>query len=250
MHNIVKETIKNQIAKDVVLEKPKDRSLGHFATPVAFSMAKELRQNPMQIAQDIASKFQDCDIFDDVQAVKGFVNFKLSQQFLEDKINIALNLKEDFAKGCNKEEKILLEYVSANPTGPLHIGHTRGAILGDTIAWIGNYLGYSITTEYYINDAGAQMDLLYTSLVLAAKEFILKEEVQYPENYYRGDYLIDIAQQAIKLYGKDVFNDPSKKEILTTLAKDEVLKIITKDLKDLDITFDNFISEKSLYSSW
>ena len=250
MHNIVKETIKNKITKDVVLEKPKDRSLGHFATPVAFSMAKELRQNPMQIAQDIASKFQDCDIFDDVQPVKGFVNFKLSQQFLEDKINIALNLKEDFAKGCNKEEKILLEYVSANPTGPLHIGHTRGAILGDTIARIGNYLGYDITTEYYINDAGAQMDLLYTSLVLAAKEFILKEKVQYPENYYRGDYLIDIAQQAIKLYDKDVFNDPSKKEILTTLAKDEVLKIITKDLKDLDITFDNFISEKSLYSSW
>lgn len=250
MQSEIKKFIESKLDKSIVLEKPKDISMGHYATPVAFSLAKELKKNPMIIADDLASKFQDDkDIFESVIAFKGFINFKLSNEYLNNQINIALNLKDNFAKSINNE-KILLEYVSANPTGPLHIGHARGAIFGDTLARVGKYLGYDITTEYYINDAGSQMQLLATSLYLVAKEHIFNENVEYPESFYRGDYLINIAKKAIEVYGKDIFNDDSKKEELALFAKDEVMKIIISDLKDLGVTFDNFVSEKSLYRSW
>ncbi len=249
MKSEVKKLIEEVLNKEIVLEKPKNISLGHFATPIAFSLAKELRKNPIQIAEELAEKFQDNDIFENVQAVKGFLNFKLSNEYLLKHINKALNDENSYATNSHNE-KILLEYVSANPTGPLHIGHARGAVFGDTLARVGKHLGYNITTEYYVNDAGAQMDLLATSLYLAAKEFILKEEVIYPETFYRGDYLVDIAKKVIEIYGEQIFSDQSKKEQLALFAKDEVMKIIISDLQDLGVTFDNFISEKSLYSSW
>ena len=158
--------------------------------------------------------------------------------------------KDNFAKGDKKDEKILLEYVSANPTGPLHIGHARGAVFGDTLYKVGKYLGYDITTEYYINDAGAQMQLLGISVSLAARDFIFKEKVKYPESYYRGEYLIEIAEQIIEKYGKDIIYDESRFEEMAIFAKDIVMQIIIKDLGDLGINFENFVSEKSLYSSW
>lgn len=160
MQNLVKEFIENKLNTSIVLEKPKDLSFGHYATPVAFSLAKELKKSPMAIADELVSSLSNSDMFEKVEAVKGFINFKLSSSFLESLVNDALNNKESFAKQTIKDEKILLEFVSANPTGPLHIGHARGAVAGDSLARVGKYLGYDITTEYYINDAGAQMDLL------------------------------------------------------------------------------------------
>ena len=250
MQNIVKKHIEDIIGQPIVLEKPKDISLGHFATPVAFSLAKELRKNPMMIADELAQKFENSEIFENVSAVKGFVNFKLSNNFLTSQINKALELKEDFAASDAKNEKILLEFVSANPTGPLHIGHARGAIFGDALLKVGRYLGYDITAEYYVNDAGAQMDLLALSLYLAGRETILNKEVEYPEKYYRGDYLIDIAKLCAQKYGAEVFEDVSKEQELALFAKDEVLAMIKSDLYDLGVEFDTFISEKSLYDKW
>ncbi len=250
MQNSVKKYIEEVLEREVVLEKPKDISFGHFATPIAFSLAKELRKNPMMIADELADKFQSNDIFEDVTAVKGFVNFKLSNEFLTSKIDEALSLQEDFAKGDLKNESILLEFVSANPTGPLHIGHARGAVFGDTLCKVGNYLGYDVKSEYYVNDAGSQMQLLATSLNLAAREYILKEEVEYPEQFYRGDYLVDIAKKCVDIYGIDVFNDSSKEEELAIFAKNEVLEMIKKDMLDLGISFDQYVSEKSLYAAW
>ena len=250
MQNRVKKYIEEVLEREVVLEKPKNIELGHFATPVAFSLAKELRKNPMMIAEDLVSKFAENTIFESVTAVKGFVNFKLSNDFLTFKVDEALELQEEFAKGESKNEKILLEFVSANPTGPLHIGHARGAVFGDALLKVGKYLGYDVTSEYYVNDAGAQMQLLAISLNLAAKEYILNEEVEYPEQFYRGEYLVDIANKCIEKYGKEVFSDDSKSEELALFAKDEVLEIIKKDMADLGVTFDNYVSEKSLYINW
>uniref|UniRef100_UPI0040483C88 arginine--tRNA ligase n=1 Tax=Aliarcobacter sp. TaxID=2321116 RepID=UPI0040483C88 len=250
MQNLVKEFIEKTLETSVVLEKPKDISFGHYATPVAFSLAKELRKSPMAIADEIVSKFENCFMFEKVEAVKGFVNFKLSSSFLQSLVDKALENRSEFAKQENKNEKILLEYVSANPTGPLHIGHARGAIAGDSLARVGKHLGFDITTEYYINDAGAQMDLLGLSVSLAARDFIFNEDVSYPETYYRGDYLIDIANVVIEKFGKDIIYDESKYKDIAFFAKDLVLEIIIKDLKDLGIEFDNFVSEKSLYLSW
>ena len=201
MQNLVKEFIEKKLNTNIVLEKPKDISFGHYATPVAFSLAKELKKSPMVIADELAVNLSDSDMFEKVEAVKGFINFKLSSSFLQSLVDNALNNKETFAKQNKKDEKILLEFVSANPTGPLHIGHARGAIAGDALARVGKYLGYDITTEYYINDAGAQMDLLGLSVSLAARDFIFKEDVIYPETYYRGEYLIDIANIVIEKFG-------------------------------------------------
>jgi len=250
LQNLVKEYIENILETSVVLEKPKDVSFGHYATPVAFSLAKELRKSPMIIADELALKFENSEMFEKVEAVKGFINFKLSSSFLEKLVNQSLKNANNFAKEENKNEKILLEYVSANPTGPLHIGHARGAIQGDTIARVGRHLGFDITTEYYVNDAGAQMDMLGLSISLAAREFILNENVEYPETYYRGDYLIDIAKKVIEKFGIEVLKDESRYKEIAFFAKDLVIDIITSDLKDLGIEFDTFVSEKSLYSAW
>ena len=250
MQNLVKEFIENKLNTSIVLEKPKDLSFGHYATPVAFSLAKELKKSPMAIADELVLSLSNSDMFEKVEAVKGFINFKLSSSFLQSLVNNALNNKELFAKQTKKDEKILLEFVSANPTGPLHIGHARGAIAGDSLARVGKYLGYDITTEYYINDAGAQMDLLGLSVSLAARDFLFKEDVTYPETYYRGEYLVEIAEQIIEKYGKDIIYDESRFEEMAIFAKDIVMQIIIKDLSDLGINFQNFVSEKSLYSSW
>ncbi len=250
MQKLVKKHIEEVLELEVVLEKPKDLSLGHFATPVCFSLAKEYRKSPMLIAEDLASKFKESEMFEEVSAVKGFINFKLSKDFLNDLVNKSLNQGTQFAKDEEQNEKILLEYVSANPTGPLHIGHARGAILGDTINRVGSYLGYDITTEYYVNDAGAQMDLLGLSVALAARDFLFDEDVNYPETYYRGDYLIDIAKVVVDKFGKDVIYDESKYKEIAFFAKDLVMDIIVKDLKDLKVEFENFVSEKSLYKDW
>lgn len=250
MQNLVKDYIEKILETKVVLEKPKDISLGHYATPIAFSLAKELRKSPMIIAEDLASKFEDSSMFEKVESVKGFINFKLSNSFLESLVDDAIANESEFAKEEKKEEKILLEYVSANPTGPLHIGHARGAIAGDAIARVGRHLGYDIQTEYYINDAGAQMDLLGLSVCLAARDFIFEEDVEYPETYYRGDYLLDIAKAVIEKFGKEIIYDESKYKEIAFFAKDLVMDIIIKDLADLGVTFDTFVSEKSLYTSW
>ncbi len=250
MQQVVKDYIEKALEKEVVLEKPKDLTLGHFATPVAFSLAKEFRKSPIIIAEELSSKFTDFSIFEKVEAVKGFINFKLSNSFLEKLSKEALSKGEEFAKSSKKDEKILLEYVSANPTGPLHIGHARGAIQGDALARVGRYLGFDITTEYYVNDAGAQMDLLGLSLAIVGQETILKQNVEYPEKYYRGDYLFDIAKDVEKEFGAEVFNDESRQRELALYAKDKVLEIIKKDMADLGIVFDNYVSEKSLYVNW
>jgi len=250
LQNIVKKHIEEVLNRDIVLEKPKDISLGHFATPVAFSLAKEFRKNPMMIAQELAAKFEGSEIFEEVTAVKGFINFKLSNDYLSKSIKEALSAGEEFAAGELKDEKILLEFVSANPTGPLHIGHARGAVFGDALLKVGRYLGYDITAEYYVNDAGAQMDMLALSLYLAGREYILEKEVEYPEKYYRGEYLIDIAKLCAEKYGKEVFEDVSREKELALFAKDEVLALIKSDMKDLGVEFDNYVSEKSLYINW
>lgn len=249
MKQRVSALLREKLGREVVLEKPRDRSFGHFATPIAFSLAKELRKSPMVIAEELASSFDDSEIFSSVESVKGYLNFRLSENFLAEYASWALENKDEFAKQ-EKNQKILLEFVSANPTGPLHIGHARGAVYGDTLYRLAKHLGYDITAEYYVNDAGNQIDLLGLSIQLYARENILKEEVEYPESYYRGEYLKGLAEGALEKFGLEIFTDESRQKELAMWAKDEVMKIITKDLADTNIFFDTFVNESSLYSDW
>jgi len=245
----VLQHLQERFERDVVLEKPKDRSFGHFSTPIAFSLAKELRKSPMIIADELASSFGESEMFSEVEAVKGYLNFRLSEKFLNDYASWALSNPDQFARG-EHSGKILLEFVSANPTGPLHIGHARGAVYGDTLLRLGRHLGYDITAEYYVNDAGNQIDLLGLSIQLEGRATILKEEVEYPESYYRGEYLTELAYEAKELFGEEVFKDESRQKELALWAKDKVMQIIVKDLADINIHFDTFVSEASLYDQW
>lgn len=305
MKNLVLNEIFKILSRKVVLERPKDKSLAHYASPEAFALAKQLRKAPKLIAEELAAKFKDSEILS-ATAVNGYLNFHLKPAVLGALAENALSLGGDFAKNdaklgggilpdseriCasqpaskgsaanlaasgndaaksqNSEEasnsvvasncdearnssampqKILLEYISANPTGPLHIGHVRGAVYGDTFARIGGYLGHRVDTEYYINDAGNQIELLGTSIALRARE-LAGEDVNYPEKYYRGEYIDEIIPLARAQFGDEIFRDESRVLILAEFAKDEVLKIIQKDLADAGIHIQNWASEKSLY---
>lgn len=249
MKQRVAQILRDRIGREVVLEKPRDRSFGHFATPIAFSLAKELRKSPMAIAEDLATSFEEHDEFSAVESVKGYLNFRLSENFLAEYASWALENSDEFGTQ-EKKQKVLLEFVSANPTGPLHIGHARGAVYGDTLYRLAKHLGYEITAEYYVNDAGNQIDLLGLSIQLYARENILKEDVEYPEAYYRGDYLEGLAAGAEAKFGREIFTDESRQKELAMWAKDEVMKIIVKDLGDTNIFFDTFVYESTLYDDW
>jgi arginyl-tRNA synthetase len=246
---IVIDTLKGYIGKEFYLEKPKDMSLGHYATPIAFLLAKELRQSPVNIAKELSQKLQNETIFESVTAVNGYINFKLSQTFMDAYATNSLKNGENFARN-NKSGTILIEFVSANPTGPLHIGHARGAVIGDSLCKIGSYLGYNIVSEYYINDAGNQVDLLGLSIFLAGRENILKKEVSRPEEFYRGEYITDLAYEAQKEFGENIFEDDTNIGKLSLWGKDKMMNLIRQNLNDVNISFDNFVSEKSLYSKW
>ena len=248
----MKKTILTNLQKEIPsiksLEKPKDSSFGHYATPIAFSLAKEFRKSPMIIANELCEKFKCNDFFDSVESVKGYINFKLSSSFLDTLASNALKNEENFAKDKH-EKKILLEYVSANPTGPLHVGHSRGAVFGDTLYRVAKHLGYDIESEYYVNDAGNQIKLLGVSVYLSAKEQLGKDVV-YPEEYYKGDYIQDLAKEAIDKFGKDYFEDENVIEELSIWAKDKMLLLIKDNLKSAKIEFDSYVSEKELFKLW
>lgn len=243
---VIKKYIPNQ---EIILQKPKNPEYGHFATPIAFSLAKELKKSPNIIAQELADKFEQEDIFAKVEAINGFLNFKLDDKFLNEYSSWVIKNSENFGRDF-KDTTILLEFVSANPTGPLHIGHARGAVIGDSLLRIARHLGYQITSEYYINDAGSQISMLGLSLYLAGKESILGEDVIYPEVYYRGEYIVDLAKEIANEYSNDIFKDESNIEQLSNIGKDKMLELIKSNLASTNIYFDNFVSEKSLYERW
>lgn len=243
LKDIVKKNINNILNCDFAIESPKDRNLAHFALP-CFTFAKELKMSPNKIAQDYAQKLKECEIFSSVEAVNAYVNFKLSNKFLNSLCSNSLNNPEDYAKSEKKDYSILLEYVSANPTGPLHIGHARGAIYGDSLSRVARHIGYKFDTEYYVNDAGNQIDLLGESVILAIRDFVLKEKVEYPESFYSGEYMQELAHKFYEQFKDDFINEKTK---IASLAKDEVLSEIKQTLANARIKIDNYVSETSYY---
>lgn len=203
----------------------------------------------MIIAEEISAGFSDESMFSAVESVKGYINFRLSETFLDEYASWALSHGEQFGS-ADKKGKILLEFVSANPTGPLHIGHARGAVYGDTMLRLGRHLGYDITAEYYVNDAGNQIDLLGVSLQLEGRNELLGENVEWPEKYYRGEYLSDLAKEVMEHFGADALRDESRQKELALWAKDKILALIIADLKAVNVHFDTFVSEASLYGEW
>lgn len=246
----------------IALEHPKDKRHGHFATPLCFTLTKILRTNPKVLAQTLQDFFMQYDLdsnstkpfkkmFSSIEALNGYLNLTLTHGFLTYMLEVALQSPKDFAKGECKNTKILLEYVSANPTGPLHIGHARGAIFGSVLQRIGKRLGYDIKGEYYVNDAGSQIDMLALSVYNSAAKILNLESLS--GEVYKGEYIDFVAQDAIEHFGESFFRtaDSQKTDILQKIglyAKDMMLEVIKENLASLSIDFDYFVSEKELYT--
>ncbi|MBR2112242.1 MAG: arginine--tRNA ligase [Helicobacter sp.] len=242
-HFLLHETIQ------VPLERPKQKDFGHFATPIAFILAKSLKKAPNAIAEDLCAVLRAYKEFAKVEPLNGYINLTLSYEFLDSLCDRALVGQYFIPQDFGNNTRILLEFVSANPTGPLHIGHARGAIYGDSLKRIGQFLGYEIVSEYYINDAGNQIATLGLSVLLSGKE-LLGEAVEYPQEYYKGAYITDIAKAALAHFGEEIFSSDSHIPTLSVFAKDLMLEEIRKNLKSLDIEFDHYVSEKELFGRW
>ena len=275
MKNEIYAEIHRVLGGDFLLESPKDKALAHFALP-CFAMAKVLKKSHIVIADEIALKFAQNAHFESVMSVKGYVNFKLSKGFLNECAVRALENPANFARGAKpcgsvnfnenshensaavnlnaenspKKEKILLEFVSANPTGPLHIGHARGAIFGDTLARLARHLGQHLDSEYYINDAGKQIRLLGLSVLLAVKEHCLNEKITPPDELYKGGYVVDLAHAALKELPREFFKDEANIDEIAFWAKDKMLILIKQTLAKAGVKIDNFVSEKSYHAKF
>ncbi|MDR1678101.1 MAG: arginine--tRNA ligase, partial [Deltaproteobacteria bacterium] len=234
-----------------VLEEPNNPQFGHLATNAAMTLAKPLGLKPRDLAQMIKDNFpsEDALIASAEVAGPGFINFKFSQKFWAQTLQNILSLGPDYGRGSPSGRKILLEYVSANPTGPLHIGHGRGAALGDSLARILSFVGHTVDCEYYVNDAGRQMRILGNSVFLRLNE-LRGQTIEIPADFYRGQYITDIAGEIASGLSPD-FEDLSKEqklELLGNLTVEKILSGIKKDLLDFRIRHDTWFSEKNLFS--
>lgn len=233
----------------VMLEIPQRQEQGDYATNIAMRLTKILKQNPRQIADGLVEALRDLDILDKVEvAGPGFINFFVKPTVLAKVIDAVLEAGDDYGSLMNQNEKVLVEYVSANPTGQLHVGHARGAAWGDSLTRILKFAGYEVLREYYVNDLGNQITMLSHSLYARYKQaFGLEAEL--PEDGYHGQDIIDIAQD-VKAQEGDAWleSDPQDWEpYFKTLGIEFELKRIDKDLNTFRVSFDSWVSEKSLY---
>jgi arginyl-tRNA synthetase len=234
---------------EIVVEKPKDEKMGDFSTNIGMTLAKSERKNPKMIAESVARHLKSGDLSKVEVAGPGFINIKMSQEFFLKRLRNAVSQGENFGSSDSGQgTKVMIEFVSANPTGPLHVGHGRGAAVGDCLARIMKKAGYDLSTEYYINDVGNQMNFLGRSTWLRYRE-LKGEAIEFPEDHYRGDYIKDIAQEVIDQKGDEFLNKPEEECIpfFRRFAKDNILKGIEKDLSAFRVNFDNWFSEESLY---
>ena len=233
--NDKKLNIPEDVEINFMCEIPKNTEFGDYAVNVSM-LSKYAKMAPPLIA-NIIKDYIAADDFE-VNVINGFINFKLNEKFLIKILDEVLNKKEDFAKiDLGKGKKVNIEYVSANPTGPFHIGHGRWAAIGSALAEIMKYTGYNVFQEFYINDAGAQIQRLAKSLENRVKEQ-KGEVVEWDDDLYKGDYLIPVAKKYIS---------DNRGQSYADFAKEEMLNLQKDLLKKFRTDFDLFFSETSLY---
>ncbi|UWR16915.1 arginine--tRNA ligase [Sulfitobacter sp. M368] len=236
----------------ITAEPPRDAAHGDMATNAAMVLAKPAGMKPRDIAEALAARLaDDARITSAEVAGPGFLNLRLAASVWQQVAAAVLNTGTDFGRGAlGQGQKVNVEYVSANPTGPLHVGHTRGAVFGDALASLLDFAGFDVTREYYINDGGAQVDVLARSVYLRYLE-AHGQEVAFPEGTYPGDYLIPVGQTLKDKVG-DAYVDQDESVWLAEVrefATEQMMDLIRADLKALGVEMDVFYSEKSLYGT-
>ncbi|HEX2553290.1 MAG TPA: arginine--tRNA ligase [Microvirga sp.] len=237
-------------ASRVVVEPPRDPSHGDLATNAAMVLAKEARMNPRALAELVAA-----DLAKDPRVVRtdvagpGFINLTLSPVLLHDVLRAAVVDSAGFGRGGQGAgAPVNVEYVSANPTGPMHVGHGRGAVFGDALSDLLAFSGYRVTREYYINDAGAQVDVLARSAHLRYREALGEEIGTIPEGLYPGDYLKPVGAALAREHGRALLDKPESEwlPLVRQAAIDGMMAMIREDLAALNIRHDVFFSERTL----
>lgn len=229
-----------------VIEAPKDSKHGDLATNIAMTLAKICQKNPRIIAEEIATILKESSLFSRVEiAGPGFINITFQNSFWHEQIQNIESLAATFGKSSiGNNRRVNIEYVSANPTGPLHIGHGRGAAVGDSIARILRFAGFQVGTEYYINDAGRQMRLLGLSTWLRVQE-LCQMPFSFPEDYYKGEYIIDIAKKMLEK-DPDLLHKENAEELCYEYAMNTILNGIKTDLDEFLVEHETWFSEASL----
>ncbi|MGI6253497.1 MAG: arginine--tRNA ligase, partial [Aminivibrio sp.] len=237
---------------EIVFEKPRREEQGDLSTNCAMQMSRLLGEKPAVLAKKIAASISDNPYLDRVEtAGPGFINFFLSPKWMGEVLTDILAAGEKWGRSdLGRGRKVQVEFVSANPTGPLHVGHGRGAAVGDMIAGILEFTGWKVEREYYINDAGLQMDLL--GLSTQARYFEIagsSEKVPFPEDGYRGQYIYHMAEEIRNREGDRFLAMPPGESLpfFRTWSGEAILESIRKDLADFGVNFDVWFSEKTLY---
>ena len=234
----------------ITLETPKDKNHGDMSSTFALAMAKIEGKPPRKIAEIVLANIQDEEglIAKTEIAGPGFINFFLKQdRWRKTLFDIDAEAHEYGLKDIGKGERVQVEFVSANPTGPLHVGHGRGAAVGDALANLLAAVGYDVQREFYINDAGRQVRLLAQS-IYARYQQALGNNVAFPEDGYHGEYIAEVAQDLIKVHGNKFLNKPfeSCSAAFADFGKDAMLADIRTDLEAFGVRFDVWFSEKTL----
>ena len=237
----------------VTVEPPRDASHGDLATNAAMVLAKAVGENPRALAERLAAELaRDADVAETSVAGPGFVNLRLSHSFWHARLGDILDAGTDYGRSTvGGGKKVNVEYVSANPTGPMHVGHCRGAVVGDALANLLAFTGYDVTREYYINDAGAQIDVLGRSVLLRYREALGEKIDEIPAGLYPGDYLVPVGQALAKEFGAKLLEMPEQEalQIAKDRAIDAMMAMIRDDLAALNVHHDVFFSERSLHAA-
>jgi arginyl-tRNA synthetase len=234
----------------VLVEPPRDATHGDMATNAAMVLAKDAGKKPRELAEALAAKLREDDLFTKIDvAGPGFINLTLKPAAWIDALRAAIAAGAEYGRGATgKGEKVNVEYVSANPTGPMHVGHGRGAVFGDALANLLDVAGYAVTREYYVNDAGAQVDVLARSAYLRYREALGDDVGPIPEGLYPGDYLIPVGKALAAEHGRALNQKPEDEWLPVVRAKAiaMMLVMIRDDLAALNVTHEVFFSERSL----
>ncbi len=234
----------------VVVEPPRDAAHGDMATNAAMVLAKEAKAKPRDLAEKIAEKLRHDSLIASVEiAGPGFINLTLRPVAWSDALRTVLRESALYGQGASAAaEKVNVEYVSANPTGPMHVGHCRGAVFGDALASLLTFAGYDVTREYYINDAGAQVDVLARSAFLRYREALGEDIGEIPEGLYPGDYLKPVGRALAAEHADKLLGMPGAAwlPLVRGMAVSMMMAMIKADLAALNIKHDVFFSERSL----
>ena len=254
-HKIIKE-ISNSIKKiyeniddiTISVEKPKNKKHGDISTNVALLLAKKVKKNPIEICEELKVELIKSSLFDSLEIAKpGFINFKLAISSLTNSLKKITDLNNNYGKNnSGHQKKVLVEFVSANPTGPLTVGHGRGAIIGDVVSNILTWNGYKVDREYYYNNAGRQMRILGESLKARYYE-LLNIDYDFPEDGYKGDYLKKIASSLVDDKKDALLNKPD--DFFKDNAEKYIFNQIKKTLAKIGLKFDNYYNENQLYEN-